>query len=128
MPLSPPPLPAAAASPLVGFAAPAAILLTNIETVPGKTIVEHYGLVQGSTIRAKHVGRDIMAGLKNIVGGELKGYTQLLQESRDEATARMIRQARELGANAIINVRFSTSSVAQGAAEILCYGTAVLVR
>lgn len=102
--------------------------LTNLETLPGHTIVEHYGLVQGSTIRAKHVGRDIMAGFKNIFGGELKGYTELLSESREEAKNRMIEQARELGANAVINVRFSTASVAQGAAEILCYGTAVSVR
>lgn len=101
------------------------MILTNVETVPGMTIVEHYGLVQGSTIRAKHVGRDIMASLKNIVGGELKGYTDLLVEARNQATQRMIAQAKELGADAIINVRFSTSSVAQGAAEILVYGTAV---
>ncbi len=101
------------------------IILTNIESVPGTRMTEHYGLVQGSTIRAKHVGRDIMASLKNIFGGELKGYTQLLQESRREAVERMVSQARELGANAVINVRFSTSSVAQGAAEILAYGTAV---
>jgi len=104
------------------------MVLTNVESVPGKRIVEHYGLVQGSTIRAKHVGRDIMAGLKNIVGGELKGYTQLLVEAREQAAERAIAQATELGANAIINVRFSTSSVAQGAAEILCYGTAVRVE
>lgn len=104
------------------------MILTNVEVVPGKTIVEHFGLVSGSTIRAKHVGRDIMASLKNIVGGELKGYTQLLQESRRQATERMIEQARELGANAIINVRFSTSSVAQGAAELYAYGTAVRVQ
>ena len=104
------------------------MILTNIETVPGRQIIRHYGLVQGSTIRAKHVGRDMMAGLKNIVGGELKGYTELLQESRSEATRRMIAQARELGANAIVNVRFTTSSVAQGASEILSYGTAVTVE
>ena len=104
------------------------MILTNIETVPGRTIVQHYGLVQGSTIRAKHLGRDMMAGLKNIVGGELKGYTELLQESRAEATRRMIAQARELGANAVVNVRFTTSSVAQGASEILSYGTAVTVE
>lgn len=103
------------------------MILTNVEFVHGKQIVEHYGLVQGSTIRAKHVGRDIMAGLKNIVGGELKGYTELLVEARTEATNRMVAQAEELGANAVVNVRFSTSSVAQGAAEILAYGTAVKV-
>jgi uncharacterized protein YbjQ (UPF0145 family) len=104
------------------------MILTNIETVPGKTIVEHFGLVQGSTIRAKHVGRDIMAGLKNIVGGELKGYTELMKESRQEATNRMIDEARQLGANAIVNVRYATSSVAQGAAELFSYGTAVRVE
>lgn len=104
------------------------MILTNIESVPGRRIVEHYGLVQGSTIRAKHLGRDMMAGLKNLVGGELKGYTELLNESRDEATRRMVTQAEALGANAIVNVRFSTAAVAAGAAEILCYGTAVKVE
>jgi uncharacterized protein YbjQ (UPF0145 family) len=102
--------------------------LTNIESIPGKRIVEHYGLVAGNTVRAKHVGRDIMASLKNIVGGELKGYTELLQEARLESTQRMVAQARALGANAIVNVRFSTSSVAQGASELYTYGTAVLVE
>ena len=103
------------------------MILTNIEIVPGKNIVEHYGLAQGSTIRAKHAGRDLMAGLKNIFGGEVKGYTELLKESRQEAVDRMIAQAQGMGANAIINIRFSTSSIAQGAAEILVYGTAVKV-
>jgi uncharacterized protein YbjQ (UPF0145 family) len=103
------------------------IILTNLEAVPGRPIVEHYGLVQGSTIRAKHVGRDLMAGLKNIVGGELKGYTELMMESRKHATDRMVRQAAELGANAVVNIRYSTASVTQGAAEILAYGTAVKV-
>jgi len=104
------------------------VILTNVETVPGRQIVEHFGLVQGSTIRAKHVGRDIMASFKNLVGGELKGYTELLSESRDQAIERMVAQAKELGANAVVNVRLATSSVAQGAAEILAYGTAVLVE
>jgi len=104
------------------------IILTNIEEIPGKRVVEHFGLVSGSTIRAKHIGRDLMASLKNLVGGELKGYTQLLSESRDQASRRMIRQATDLGANAVINVRFSTSSVAQGAAELYAYGTAVRVE
>jgi len=104
------------------------IVITNVETIPGKRIVEHFGLVSGSTIRAKHIGRDLMASLKNIVGGELKGYTQLLSESRDQATRRMVRQAVDLGANAVVNVRFSTSSVAQGAAELYAYGTAVRVE
>ncbi len=104
------------------------MILTNIETVPGRSIVEIKAVVVGNTVRAKHVGRDIAASLKNIVGGELKGYTELLQEIRAEATDRMVAQARELGANAVINVRFTTSSVAQGASEILAYGTAVLVE
>ncbi len=104
------------------------MLLTNLESVPGRRIVSHFGLVQGSSIRAKHVGRDLMAGLKNIVGGELKGYTELLSESRQQAIDRMAAQAEELGANAVVNVRLSTSSVAQGAAEILAYGTAVSVE
>ena len=101
--------------------------LTTLETVPGKTITRHFGLVQGSTVRAKHVGRDILAGLKNIVGGELKGYTELLQEARQEATERMIKQAQAIGANAVLNIRFSTSSITQGAAEMLAYGTAVVL-
>ena len=104
------------------------MIVTNVESVPGRTVIEHYGIVQGSTIRAKHIGRDMMAGFKNIVGGELKGYTELLVESREQAFQRMKAQAAELGANAIINVRLSTSSIAQGAAEILVYGTAVRVE
>jgi uncharacterized protein YbjQ (UPF0145 family) len=104
------------------------MILTNIETVPGRRIVEHYGLVAGSTVRAKHIGRDFMAGLKNLVGGELVGYTELLGDSRQQATERMVAQAQELGANAVVNVRFSTSSIAQGAAEIYVYGTAVRVE
>ena len=94
----------------------------------GKTISKYFGLVQGNTIRAKHVGRDVMAGLKNIFGGELKGYTELLSESRREATDRMIKQAESLGANAVLNVRYSTSSITQGAAELYAYGTAVIVE
>ncbi|WP_419813418.1 YbjQ family protein [Bacterioplanoides sp.] len=104
------------------------MLISNMEVVPGKKIVKHLGLVQGSTVRAKHAGRDIMAGLKNIFGGELKGYTELLSESRDEAIARLGEQAQALGANAIVNVRFSTSSIAAGASEIFVYGTAVIVE
>lgn len=102
--------------------------ITNIETVPGRTIVEHFGVVSGSTVRSKHVGRDIMAGIKNVFGGELKGYTELLTESREEAIRRMTEQAASLGANAIVNVRFSTSSIAAGAAELYVYGTAVRVK
>ncbi|HOQ91231.1 MAG TPA: YbjQ family protein [Candidatus Hydrogenedentes bacterium] len=104
------------------------MILTNIDTVPNMRIVEHYGLVSGSTVRAKHIGRDIMAGLKNIVGGELKGYTELLNDSRKDAINRMVAQAKALGANAIINVRFATSAVAPGAAELYVYGTAVRVE
>ena len=103
------------------------MILTNIESVPGKDIIEHFGVVSGSTVRAKHVGRDMMASLKNLVGGELKGYTELLQDSRKQATDRMIDQAKQMGANAIINVRYATSSVAQGAAELYVYGTAVCI-
>ena len=104
------------------------ITLTTLEGVPGKSIIEHFGLVQGSTIRAKHIGKDIAAGLKNIVGGELKGYTELLQEAREEAIDRMVQQALHVGANAVVNIRFATSSVAQGAAELFAYGTAVKVE
>jgi len=96
--------------------------------VPGRTIREFYGVVTGSTVRAKHIGRDIMASLKNIVGGELKGYTELLQEARQEAVERMVAQAQSVGANAIVNVRFATSSITQGAAELFAYGTAVKVE
>ena len=103
------------------------IAISNTETIPGKKIVEFYGVVTGNTVRAKHIGRDIMAGLKNIVGGELVGYTELLQDSRNEATNRMIEQARSMGANAVVNVRFATSSISQGAAELFAYGTAVKI-
>lgn len=102
------------------------MLLSNIDVIPGKNIVEHIALVQGSTVRAKHVGKDILAGLRNIVGGELSAYTELLRESRQSATDRMIAQAQDLGANAIINIRFSTAAIAAGASEILAYGTAVI--
>ncbi len=104
------------------------MIVTNTEEIPGKRILTSYGVVSGSTVRAKHIGRDIMAGFKNIVGGELKGYTELLSEARDEAMARMKDQAAQLGANAIVNVRFSTSSVTAGASEIYIYGTAVTVE
>lgn len=103
------------------------MIVVNTETVAGKQILEIKGLVQGNTIRAKHLGRDFTAGLKNLVGGELKGYTELLTESRREAMSRMLAQAQQLGANAVVNVRFSTSSITQGAAELYVYGTAVIV-
>mgnify|MGYP001273088038 FL=1 len=104
------------------------MLVSNLEFIPDRKVIKHLGLVQGSTVRAKHIGRDFMAGLKNMVGGELKGYTELLNESRDEALARMMEQARQAGANAVLNVRFSTSSVAAGASEIFAYGTAVVLE
>lgn len=103
------------------------MIIVNTETIPGYPIREVKGLVQGNTIRAKHLGRDFMAGLKNLVGGELKGYTELLTEARREAMQRMIMQAQQLGANAIVNTRFTTSAVTQGAAELYAYGTAVVV-
>lgn len=103
------------------------MILTNTEELPGKRIRTCLGVVSGSTVRAKHAGRDIMAGFKNLVGGELKGYTELLSEAREEAMKRMQEKAAGLGANAIVNIRFSTSSVAAGASEIYIYGTAVIV-
>jgi len=104
------------------------MLVSNIEIIPGRKVVKHLGMAQGNTVRAKHFGKDFLAGLKNIVGGELKGYTELLQEARDEAVQRMVDQAKAMGANAVINVRFSTSSVAAGAAELFAYGTAVVLE
>ncbi|VAW67431.1 UPF0145 protein TM_0763 [hydrothermal vent metagenome] len=104
------------------------MIISNMEIIPGKKIKEHFGLVQGSTVRTKHVGRDLMASFKNIFGGELRGYTELLHEAREEAVNRMTQQAEAIGANAVLNVRFSTSSVAQGAAELFAYGTAVILE
>lgn len=104
------------------------MIVVNTEIVPGMRMVEVKGLVQGNTVRAKHFGRDFAAGLKNIVGGELKGYTELLTESRRQAIERMMAQARQLGANAVVNVRFTTSSITSGAAELYAYGTAAVVE
>ena len=104
------------------------MILTNIESVPGRRIIEHFGLISGSTVRAKNFLKDIGAGIKNIFGGELKSYTELLEESRRQAIERMIAQAEQLGANAIVNVRFSTSSITQGASELYVYGTAVKIE
>ena len=103
------------------------MLISNMEVIPQKRVLKHLGLVQGSTVRAKHVGKDILAGFKNILGGELVSYTELMSEAREEATQRMIAQAESIGANAVLNVRFATSSVAQGAAELFVYGTAVVI-
>ena len=104
------------------------MILVNTETIAGYRITAVRGLVQGNTVRTKHFGRDFAASLKNLVGGELEGYTELLAESRYEATERMIEQARVLGANAIVNVRYATSSIVTGAAELYVYGTAVTVH
>ena len=104
------------------------MILTTTETAPGQRVVAVKGLVQGNTIRARHIGRDIMAGLRNIVGGEISEYTRLMTESRMQSTQRMIEQAEALGANAVIGVRFVTSMVMSGASELLAYGTAVVVE
>jgi len=101
------------------------MIISNIETVPGRDISEDLGLVMGSTVRAKHVGRDIAAFFKSIIGGELVGYSELLVEGREAAIARMQAEAEERGADAVINVRLATSSITSGAAELLAYGTAV---
>ena len=101
------------------------MIMTNIETVPGMNIVAQFGLVTGSTVRAKNAIKDFGAGLKNMVGGELKSYTELLTEARKEAISRMQEQAYRMGANAVINIRLATSSVTVGAAEVYAYGTAV---
>ena len=103
------------------------MLLSNLESVPGHTIRQQIDVVYGSTVRSTHVGRDFLDKQKNIVGGELTAYTELLEESRQEAMNRMIEKARSMGANAIVGIRFSTSNIAQGASELFVYGTAVIV-
>jgi len=104
------------------------MLLSTTETIPGKKVVKHLGLVRGNTIRARHVGKDIVAGLRNLVGGEVVEYTKLMAESREQAMDRMCEEAKKLGANAIVGLRFSTAEVMAHAAEILAYGTAVVVE
>lgn len=104
------------------------MLLSTMEIIPGRRIKEHFGIVQGSTVRAKHAGKDLLAGLKNVVGGELKAYTELMQEARSQATERMVEQARACGANAVLNVRYTTTAITMGAAEILAFGTAVVLE
>lgn len=104
------------------------MIVSNLEVLPGQRVVKHLGLAQGSTVRAKHAGKDFLSGLKNIVGGELKAYTELMKEARDEAVKRMVDEARSMGANAVLNVRFTTTSITMGAAEILAYGSAVQVE
>lgn len=104
------------------------MMLVNTDFVPGKTIVKNLGLVRGNTIRARHLGRDILAFLRNIVGGEITDYTKMMAESREQALDRMVEEAEGLGANAVLNVRFTTSMIMQSASEILAYGTAVIVE
>ena len=104
------------------------MILATSDSVPGKRIVEVKGLVQGNTIRARNIGRDIVAGLRNIVGGEVTEYTRLMSESREQAIMRMVEQAESMGANAVVGMRFVTSMVMQGASELLAYGTAVVVE
>lgn len=101
------------------------IIVTTTDTAPGKEIAEVLGVVKGSTVRARNIGRDIGAGLKSMVGGEVKTYTEMTASARDEAYNRMVNQALELGADAVVNVRFTTSMVMAGASEMLAYGTAV---
>ena len=104
------------------------MIIVSTETIPGKEIKETLGIARGSTVRARNLGRDIFAGLKNLVGGEISEYTKLLADAREEALTRMTHDAENLGANAIINVRFTTSQVMTGCAEILAYGTAVKIN
>ncbi len=104
------------------------MLLATTETIEGKKIVKTIGLVKGNTIRARHIGRDIMAGLRNVIGGEVTEYTKMMAESREQALDRMIEDAKSKGANAVIQMRFATSMIIQSASEILAYGTAVVVE
>lgn len=104
------------------------MILVTTESVQGKTIVKSLGIVKGNTIRARHIGRDIKAGLRSIVGGEIRDYTKMMAESREQALDRMIAEAKSLGADAVVNVRFATSMIMQGAAEIIAYGTAVTLE
>jgi uncharacterized protein YbjQ (UPF0145 family) len=101
------------------------MIVVTTDFIPGRTVSKTLGLVRGNTIRARHIGRDIMAGLRNIVGGEIRDYTKMMAESREQAIDRMMEEAESLGADAIINVRFATSMIIQSASEILVYGTAV---
>ena len=104
------------------------MIVTTTENIPGKKVVKVLGLVRGNTIRARHLGRDIGAMLRGLVGGEISEYTKMLAESREQAMDRMVKEAQDLGANAVVMTRFSTSSMMQGAAELLVYGTAVIVE
>ena len=103
-------------------------LLTTLEYVPGKEIAEVLGLVKGNTVRSKHIGKDILAGLKTLIGGEIKVYVEAISEAREEATLRMLNEAERLGADAVLGVRYSTSQIMTGAAELMAYGTAVKLK
>ena len=104
------------------------MIIVNTPSIPNKTIIEVLGIARGSTVRARNVGQDIFAGLKNIIGGEISEYTKLQAQSREQALQRMREDAERIGANAIVNVRLTTSMVMQGCSEILAYGTAVVVK
>ena len=104
------------------------MIITTTENIPGQEVEEILGIARGSTVRARNIGRDIFAGLKNIIGGELSEYTKLQADSREQAIQRMVKDAQRLGADAVVNVRISTSVITQGAAEILAYGTAVKLK
>ncbi len=104
------------------------MIVTTTETVPGKEIVEILGIARGSTVRARNIGRDVFAGLKSIIGGEIEEYTQLQVKSREQAMERMIEDGRMMGADAIVNIRLSTAMIMQSTAEILVYGTAVKLK
>lgn len=102
--------------------------LSTTDRIEGKKIVKQLGLVKGNTIRARHIGRDIMAGLRNVVGGEISDYTKMMAESREQALDRMMEEADKRGANAVVGLKFATSMIMQSASEILAYGTAVVVE
>lgn len=104
------------------------MILTTTETIPGKEIAEIVGVSRGSTVRARNIGRDFMAGLKNVVGGEIEEYTKLQAQAREQALQRMADDAKKLGADAVVNIRFSTSMIMQGASEVMAYGTAVKLK
>ncbi len=104
------------------------MMLATTDSVPGKRIIRTMGLVRGNTIRARHIGRDLLAGLKGIVGGEISEYTKMIAEAREQALDRLVEEAESKGANAVVCVRFTTASMMQGAAELLAYGTAVIVE
>lgn len=104
------------------------MIAATTDTIPGKRIIRVLGLARGNTIRARHIGRDIVAGLRGIVGGEITEYTKMVAESREQALDRMVEEAEAMGANALVGVRFTTASMMQGAAELLAYGTAVIVE